>query len=165
MGLSFLPWTLTVVLRQAQGADWRRAGLLAGLLWACVPWCGGYIVLLYGFLAFGLVALVGALWPSAPARRGPALLRAGGMLALLCLVFATVAAGRLLPTSAWSALTDRAEALSYETTLAGGDGRRPAGDGVSSTRDWRPSCWRPSGWRRRWPPAAAPPGPASPWRP
>ena len=123
MALSFLPWTLLVVLRQAQGLDWRVAGIVAGLLWGAVPWCGGYIVLLYGLLAFGLLALTLALTTRRPEphriTRVGALLRAGGMLLLLTLVFAAVSAGRVLPTSAWAALTDRAEPLPYETTLAG----------------------------------------------
>ncbi|MEM7311227.1 MAG: YfhO family protein [Planctomycetota bacterium] len=120
MAISFLPWTMLLMLRQGQGADWRVCGIAAGLLWGAVPWCGGYIVLLYGFLAFGLMALVLAVLSTPPDRtRVGALLRAGGMLTLLTLVFAAVAAGRILPTAAWAALTDRAEALPYETTLAG----------------------------------------------
>ncbi len=119
LGLAFLPWVLHHVARVGRGHDWRVCGLAAGLLWALVPWCGAYIVLLYGFLAAGILGVVRALAPEHGRARGRELLRVVGALLLFVVVFLAVGAGRILPTLAWVRITERAGDLPYEATIAG----------------------------------------------
>jgi hypothetical protein len=114
MAMAYLPWTLLLVVRQAGGADWRSAGIAAGLLWAATSWCGGYVVFLPGLMAVGLLAFFCAL--RRPFLRS--LGRAAGMLALLLVVLVATSAGRLLPSSAWTELTNRSGGIALEDTVA-----------------------------------------------
>jgi hypothetical protein len=113
MALAYLPWTLLQVVRRARGADWRACGIAAGLLYAGCTWCGGYVVFLPGLLAVGLVALGTAL--RRPLVRE--LAETAGMLGLFVVTLVGAAAGRLLPATAWTGLTSRAEGLDLETTI------------------------------------------------
>ncbi len=115
--LSWLPWVHLCLWKAGQrhGRWWVHA-MTAGVLYAILPWVGGYITLLPGFVLISTVVMVFA------AMRRPRvgeLFHGLRVLAVFVLMFLPVAAGKLLTVYLWIDITNRADGLPEDYVMAG----------------------------------------------
>jgi hypothetical protein len=109
MALAWVPWTLYFLVRGRREGNLLRAGLAAGLAYSPVTWVGGYNIFLYGLILCGLVVMAFSLKKPWLRSLGEGVF----LLALFCVTFLVLSAGRLIPTAEWIPMTSRAEGLPY----------------------------------------------------
>jgi hypothetical protein len=112
--LSWVPWSLLALVCALERKRFLPWAALAGAAYAGTVWSGGYVLLLYGLLAAGCVCV------GASIRRplGPSLLRGCACLAVFFVSFLLIGAPRLLPFSEWVELTNRADSMPLDATMA-----------------------------------------------
>jgi len=119
MGSAWAPWCFWLVLR---AADARKplqiaaGGAAAGIAHAAIAWAGGYISLLWGLLIAALLLFV-VVALQRPLRA--ALMRAALVMGALTVTSVGLLAGRVLPIRAWTAVTDRKDAIALENAMVG----------------------------------------------
>ena len=113
--LAWLPWAFLFLVVALERDRWLAPAVAAGVCFAAIPWSGGYIVLLRGFLLAGVFVGLASLRPPLVARVG----RGVGILSATTATCALLGAARFLPTWRWIPLTDRSAGTSIELAMEG----------------------------------------------